>query len=163
MNNRTYEQSIYFDADILINYFADQNIRKHAKKAKEISRHAKKVIHQARKMCKNPEIIIKVPLIVLGELTMETIEQDGITLSSLFGRVIDAEFTSGSRDSYKIASELMGKDDRLTPADALLVAQALTNKTSEWLITTDGNLINNLAISKIKDKLGSGLKISDRF
>ncbi|MBI5253634.1 MAG: PIN domain-containing protein [Euryarchaeota archaeon] len=153
MDNRKYKQSIYFDTDIIINYF----------KEGDIGKHARKVISQAKKMCKNPEVIVKVPLIVLGELTMISMKKEKIDLSKLLKRELDAEFTSPNKESYTIAFRLMNEDKLLEAADSLLVAQALTDKISEWLITTDTKLINNLIISKIKEELRSKLKISDRF
>jgi hypothetical protein len=65
--------------------------------------------------------------------------------------------------SYKIALELMQDDVQLKPTDALIVAQALADHTSEWLITTDSLLLDNRAIFKKKEEIGSNLKISDRF
>lgn len=123
-------------------------------------------------MSGNPEIKIKIPLIVLGEFMSELTQKEIKDEKSQeiifrlkqqillpFGREIPAP----SRETYNVALELMNRDHHLKPTDALIVAQALVDEESEWLITTDGSLLDNRAILEIIEEKGSKLKISDRF
>jgi len=157
MLKRMSKQSIYFDTDILLYYF---------EKGKDLGRHAREVISQAKGMSTNPDITIKIPLIVIGEFVMKVLEREKTELIVELLKLLNelkAEITSPSMKSYEIAFKLLTKDKYLKPADALIVAQALDDSTSEWLITTDSDLHENIVIHEIKEKLGSKLKISDKF
>ena len=131
-------------------------------------KHAKKVMQQAVNMIKNPEITVKIPLISLGECVIRLlcpISELNILdrFQTLIEQTLRAETPAPNIKSYKIALELMQDDAQLKPTDALIVAQALADHTSEWLITTDSLLQDNQAIFKKKEEIGSNLKISDRF
>jgi len=150
---------VYLDAVILIGYF--ERI--------DVGRHAREIISQTRKMIRNPEIVVKIPLIILGELAQKIFgkpEQnenfEKMDFLKLFCK-LNPIFEGPSYESYNLAARLISEDDRLEPADALLVAQAVVDKTSEWLITTDSVLINNKVILDAINKRNSNLKISDDF
>lgn len=58
----------------------------------------------------------------------------------------------------------MRADNHMKPTDALIVAQALADPASEWLITTDSKLLDNkIIVDRIYADPESNLKISDRF
>ena len=152
------KQSIYFDTNIIVGYF---------KKGDE-QKHAKDVMQQAVNMIKNPEITVKIPLISLGECVIRLLYPSSElsildSFQTLIERTLQAKTPVPDIKSYKIALELMQDDVQLKPTDALIVAQALADHTSEWLITTDSLLLDNRAIFKKKEEIGSNLKISDRF
>lgn len=144
-------QSIYLDAVILIGYF----------ERSDLGKHSREIISQVRRMAGNPEIVIKIPLIVLGEFFMRMLDRDEDFTKVFYG--FRPEFEGPSFESFKLASNLMRQDKYLKPSDALLVAQAIVDETSEWLITTDQDLINNRVILNIIRERGSRLKISDSF
>ncbi len=157
-NKNEPKQSIYFDTSMLIGYF---------KKGDE-QKHAKDVMQQAVNMIKNPEITVKIPLISLGECVIRLLYPSSElsildSFQTLIERTLQAKTPVPDIKSYKIALELMQDDVQLKPTDALIVAQALADHTSEWLITTDSLLLDNRAIFKKKEEIGSNLKISDRF
>ena len=119
-------------------------------------------------MIKNPEITVKVPLISLGECVIRLLYPSSESnlldrFQTLIEQTLQAETPAPDVKSYKIALELMQDDVQLKPTDALIVAQALADHTPEWLITTDALLLDNRAIFKKKEEIGSNLKISDRF
>jgi len=164
------KQSVYIDTVFLIGFFEKGTMGKDARK----------VIQKVRKISRNSDIIIKVPLIVLGEFSKENLDQKNnlkkwnkhcskcgtpMILNDLFTGHdgIDAEFPSFKKEEYKLAHELMEKDNQLQAADALLVACALNDKTGEWLLTTDTLLIGNKVIEEFKEKRGSNLKIATRI
>ena len=151
MQDDEHSQSIYLDTVILIGFFEKSDIGKHSRN----------VIKQVERMLKNPKIIVKIPLIVLGEFLVEMLNREE-DLSKLFRR-INPKFEGTSRESYELALKLMQQDKYLEANDALMVAQAILDKKSEWLITTDTILIGNQVILKEIDSRKSKLKISESF
>jgi len=151
MRNDGYSQSIYLDTVILIGFF----------ERSDIGAHSRKIIRQTERMLKNREIVVKIPLIVLGEFLAEMLKRNK-DFSGIF-RKLHPIFEGATRESYELALELMQKDKYLEADDALIVAQAILDKKSEWLITTDSNLINNRVLLNAIEERGSRLKISDKF
>ena len=152
------KQSIYFDTNVIIGYFKKGDERKHSKG----------VIEKAATMIKNPDIMVKIPLISLGECMnwLFNSNNGGIVenLQMLIEVKLNANTPPPDEESYKIAFELMRADNHMKPTDALIVAQALADPASEWLITTDSKLLDNkIIVDRIYDDAKSNLKISDRF
>lgn len=152
------KQSIYFDTNVIVGYFKKGGEREHTKN----------VIYKAATMIKNPDIMVKIPIISLGECAIWLLDHDingGLItdLQTLVKAKLKANTPPPDKRSYKIAFELMGDDGRMEPTDALIVAQALADRTSEWLITTDSILLDNKTVFDKIDAMGSKLKISDRF
>jgi len=152
------KQSIYFDTNVIIGYFKKGDEREHSKG----------VIEKAATMIKNPDIMVKIPIISLGECAIWLLDHDingGLItdLRTLVKAKLKANTPPPDKRSYKIAFELMEDDGRMEPTDALIVAQALADRTSEWLITTDSILLDNKTVFDKIDAIGSKLKISDRF
>jgi len=156
MRSYGYSQSIYLDSVILIGYF----------ERKDIGRYSKEIIRRIEQMLKNREIVVKIPLIVLGEFLAKMIEKNmdfqSRDLNKIFRR-LNPEFEGATSESYELASELMQKDMYLKPDDALIVAQAILDETAEWLITTDTDLIANRILLEVIKKRKSKLKISEKF
>ena len=152
------KQSIYFDTNVIVGYFKKGGEREHAKN----------VIYKAATMIKNPDIMVKIPLISLGECAIWLLDHNpngGLVadLRTLVKAKLKANTPPPDKRSYKIAFELMGGDGHIEPTDALIVAQAIADHTSEWLITTDSVLLDNKTVFDKVDDVGSKLKISDRF
>ncbi|GBE57039.1 hypothetical protein BMS3Bbin16_01254 [archaeon BMS3Bbin16] len=164
------KQSVYIDTVFLIGYFEKGTMGKDARE----------VFQKVRKISRNSDIIIKVPLIVLGEFSKVNLGEMSnllkwnkhcskcgtpMILNDLFSGHggIEAEFPSFKKEEYKLAYDLMEKDSQLQAADVLLVACALNDKTGEWLLTTDTFLIGNKVIEDFKEELGSNLKIATRI
>jgi len=152
------KQSIYFDTNVIVGYFKKGDEREHSKD----------VIEKAATMIKNPDIMVKIPIISLGECMnwLFNSNNGGIVenLQMLIEVKLNANTPPPDEESYKIAFELMMADNHMKPTDALIVAQALADRTSEWLITTDSKLLDNkIIVDRIYDDAKSNLKISDRF
>jgi predicted nucleic acid-binding protein len=152
------KQSIYFDTNVIIGYFKKGDERKHSKG----------VIEKAATMIKNPDIMVKIPLISLGECAIWLLDHNpngGLVadLRTLVKAKLKAKTPPPDKRSYKIAFELMEDDGHIEPTDALIVAQAIADHTSEWLITTDSVLLDNKTVFDKVDDAKSNLKISDRF
>ena len=115
-----------------------------------------------------PDIMVKIPIISLGECVIWLLEHDNngglvADLQTLVKAKLQVNTPPPDDRSYKIAFELMSDDERMKPTDTLIVAQALADHTSEWLITTDLPLLNNKTVFDKIDDVASKLKISDRF
>lgn len=118
------KQSIYFDTNVIVGYFKKGDERKHSKG----------VIEKAATMIKNPDIMVKIPLISLGECAIWLLDHDNngglaADLRTLVKAKLNANTPPPDKRSYKIAFELMGDDGRIEPTDALIVAQALAYLT----------------------------------
>ena len=62
-----------------------------------------------------------------------------------------------------LSQELITTDHSIKPNDAILVAHALLDQSTEWLLTTDQTLITNRTIKNKMDSLANTFTIDYRF
>jgi len=149
-------QSIYIDTNILIFYFDTKH--------KEVRNNVRICINRVKRALENPQIKIKVPQVVLGELVLahcsNKCELDRI-LQLL--NDLNADKPAANEQVLEIAIDLLKLDSLLKPNDALIVAHALYDSEAKWLLTTDTNLIANPNIKREMQKLEHEFTISDSF
>jgi len=115
---------------------------------------------------KNTEISIKVPFVVFGELfnninryyadfDQNCINDLNNELFHLFGQK-NIDLTPPDKKCYDLANEIIQSESSFDSTDALIVSQALSDKDSIFLATSD---------SKINESFGGGAigRINDRL
>ena len=149
-------QTYYFDADVIISYFDEDDREKHIV-SKQTIRKTKSIIR------KNPEIKVKIPSIAMAEIFLWLLRNSELVrLSHDFLRLMEelkADFPSPRKEHYEEAMSLLEKDDYLKPHDSLIVAHALLDNNTTHLLTFDTDLIDNDVIEKRKIELGNKFKI----
>lgn len=152
-------QNVYIDTDILIFYFD---------KKRDKGRIARTSITQLeRSLNENPQIKVKIPQVVLGELMMNYCNGkcDLNEIKKLLVRlnVGYSDMPSAKPDEWHCAEEIVGAQWQIKPNDALLVAQVLKDPSATWLLTTDGKLIGNKFIDKKMLTLNHRFSIAPSF
>jgi predicted nucleic acid-binding protein len=149
-------QTVYIDADMFIFYFDKRNDKGRIAREtlKKVERHLGTEIH------------VKVPLSVLGELLLfickpKKSDYEPIKMIELLMKYGN-DHPVATLDILNLARELM-TDHTIKPTDALLVAHALLDTTTEWLLTTDTRLITNLTIKSKMDEMENSFAISSEF
>jgi len=148
-------QSIYIDTELLMFYFD-----KHDK-----GRTARATISQITKMTKNGEINVKVSQVVLGELLLNSCEGkcDSTKIIKLL-KDLKADYPNSNSEILGCARELIADENGyMQPNDALIVAHALKDNSTTWLLTTDKILIGNLSIDRKMNELGHKFNVSETF
>ncbi len=150
-------QSYYFDADILLFYF-DSTPKKHDKRT--ASRNLISKVISTNSI--NNNINVKIPQVALGELMLafcaEKCQPD--EMMQLIIDNLNADFPNADFNAFTCANELREREGNIKPNDALIVAQALLDRTATWLFTTDRLLIGNLAIMDKMDEMDHQISIS---
>ncbi len=142
------KQTEYLDTNIIVGYL---------KKKNDERVHSNKIINELKR--KRPNVTVVIPQVVLGEAITKIIEKEEegeLVEDPLYklGKIIkdvNAETPSPTPESLQVASRLLKKDTRLKPTDALIVAQALCDRNSTLLVTTDRDLIGNKEITKYEE------------
>jgi predicted nucleic acid-binding protein len=149
-------QSVYVDTDMLIYYFD---------KRSDKGRMARDTIKKVLDHLDNPEIHVRIPQVVLGELLIhfctrrKAICEPAQMIELL--RKLEADYPTSNPTLIRHAQELMRQ--HIKPNDSMLVAHALLDRTTQWLLTTDQLLTTNLDIKKKMDILGHSFTIDSRF
>ena len=148
-------QNVYIDTDMLIFYFD---------KTSDKGRIARDTINKIKNGLDNSEIHVKTPQVVLGELLLSSCEGkcELVKIIKLL-KDLEAEFPSADSEILACAQELMNGDQYIQPNDAMLIAHALKDESTEWLFTTDRNLITNLEISRKMDEMKNKFSIASSF
>lgn len=156
------QQSYYFDADILLFYFDKRaSHRTHDKKLA-----SKNLISQVISSTSiNNEITIKIPQVALGEIMLAYCQNkcQPDEIRGLIVNNLNADFPNADFEALSCASALRNRDGNIKPNDALIVAQALIDKSATWLFTTDKELIGNLAIIEKMDEIDHYIGINSSF
>lgn len=151
-------QRIYIDADILIYTFDDRSNDK-GRTSREI---IKKIINNLG----NVEIRVRVPQVVLGELLVFFCKRKQTKCTPLqmvdLLKSLEADYPNANNIILRYAKELMD-DQSIKPNDAVLVAHALLDLPTQWLLTTDQTLITNLTIKEKMDELNHRFTIGPSF
>jgi len=144
-------------------------------------RAANQIFQKLRNSIKNPDIKVRIPFVVVGELInnlvrdkkdnliskddMDSILHKFLTLQN----ELNADLTPPGKCVYFAACELIKKDDRVAGSDALIVCQALCDPYSSHLLTTDTDILYSTAIQELeKDMRKQGkrkltLRIASEF
>lgn len=75
---------------------------------------------------------------------------------------LEADYPNANNLILRYAKELMD-DQSIKPNDAVLVAHALLDLPTQWLLTTDQTLITNLTIKEKMDELHHRFTIGPSF
>jgi hypothetical protein len=158
-------QSIYIDADMLIFYF-DKHSNKQGDKDDDMGRIARDTLKKVMAALHNSEIHAKIPQVVLGELFLFFCKEnqdayDPLKFIELIKKMGN-EHPCANTKTLKLCQELLN-DHSIKPNDAVLVAHALLDKSTKWLLTTDQTLITNLTIKNKMDALKNKFTIDSRF
>jgi predicted nucleic acid-binding protein len=150
-------QSVYIDASMLLFYFD----RHH-----DNGRIARETIKKVLENIDNSEIHVRIPQVVLGELFIfycrpRNEDYDLLKMVGLIKK-LQADFPSANFSTLKLAHELR-KDLSIKPNDAVLVAHALLDASTQWLLTTDQVLISNLTIEKQMNNKRNRFAIDSKF
>ncbi|RLI81754.1 hypothetical protein DRP07_06705 [Archaeoglobales archaeon] len=152
-------QSYYIDACVLISYFDEQK--------KDQNKIAKDTIHKIiNTVERNPEISVKIPTLVLGEIYLWVLRHDQPELIFDFGRLfnqLNADFPAPTREHYALAARLLEEDEYLENHDALIVSHPILDNDTTWFFTHESKLHNNMVIEQEKDERDNRFMISDRF
>jgi hypothetical protein len=152
-------QSYYIDACVLISYFDERK--------KDQNRIAKETIHKIINSVKrNPEISVKIPTLVLGEVYSWILRHNQLELIFDFGRLfnqMNADFPAPTREHYTLAARLLRDDEYLENHDALIVSHPILDNNTTWFFTHESKLHNNMVIEQEKEVRGNRFMISDRF
>ena len=164
MENGEADQSIHIDSSILIGAIDRRNTDVYKECKKTLER-----ILRTKKM--NPKVIVRISSIAFGEVLKFILERDikerERLLTSFYEDIekLEAEYVETNPRVWEIALEIYKRDDRIEPADALIVAQALSDECSAHLITRDSIVISSKKIKEIDEEMRSreerkrGLKI----
>lgn len=148
-------QSIYIDTELLMFHFD-----KHDK-----GRIARATIAQIKNMIKNAEIKVKIPQVVLGELMLNSCKGkcDSTKIIKLL-KELNADYPNADSEILECAKELIEEEKGyMKPNDALIVAHALKDNSTTWLLTTDKELIGNLTINRKMNELKHRFTVSETF
>jgi hypothetical protein len=152
-------QSYYIDACVLISYFD--------RRKKDQSRTARETIHKIiSNVDRNPEISVKIPTLVLGEVYLWILRCNQLELASDFARLfnqMNADFPAPAKEHYKLAAKLLEMDQYLENHDALIVSHPILDNDTTWFFTHESKLHNNMVIEQEKDERDNNFMISDRF
>ena len=153
-------QAYYFDADVIIAYFDEDD--------KEKNRVSKNTVGRAKNNVRmNPSIKVKIPSIAMAEIFLWLLEKS--KLGDLSYKVLKvmtelkADFPSPKKEHYLEAVYLLEKDSYLQPHDSLIVAHALLDGTTTHLLTFDRNLTTNREITNRMIELGNRFKIGSEL
>jgi len=151
-------QTIHLDACFIISYIRkEEDLHTHVKSEIE-SISTRKRYYDNIKICMSHTAV--------GEVTARILELDPVNmfpeLSGLIKR-LDLEILGPSYEAYEITLDIMTADKSyLGSNDYLIVAQALSDKNSIRLMTTEKRLIENDAfLRKSKTLKADGKRISD--
>lgn len=152
-------QHVYIDTDIL-RFNSDRN--------NDLGRVARASIAQVEKSLINPQIKVKIPQVVLGELMIAACQGDCDIedIKKLLLRLnveVWRDMPTVNSDVLFHAKDILDKNPLLGPNDALLAAHALTDVSTAWLLTTDEPLIVNRVIKEKMDSMGHRFHISSTF
>ncbi len=144
------KQTEYLDTSIIIGYLKNKNDER---------RHSSEIINKLKR--KHPNVTVIIPQVVLGEGIIKIIEreEEGELVGDSFHKLekvikdLEAETPAPTKESLKIASDILEKNNHLKPTDALIVAQALCDPKSTRLFTTDGDLIGNKEIMEREERM----------
>ena len=150
------DQTYYFDADVIIAYFDEDDRGK--------NRVSKNTVGRAKNNVRmNPCIKVKIPSIAMAEIFLWLIEKSRLEdLPYKFLKVmteLKADFPSPNKEHYSEAIYLLKKDKYLKPHDSLIVAHTLKDSNTIHLLTFDSDLIDNDVIERRKTELRNKFKI----
>lgn len=151
-------QCVYIDADMLIFKFD--------KRSNDKGRTSRETLKKIIDNLGNAEIRVRIPQVVLGELLVFFCKRRQTTCSPLemieLLKELRADYPSANQGILGCAIDLMG-DQSIKPNDAVLVAHALLDEPTQWLLTTDQTLITNLAIERKMNELRHRFTIGPSF
>lgn len=150
-------KNVYVDADMLLFYFDRRSDK---------GRVARETIKKIISHLGGSEIHVRIPQVVLGELLIFFCKQkkDECEPSKMIEllKKLEADYPNANLDILRHAQELM-IDRSIKPNDAVLVAHALLDRSTQWLLTTDQTLITNLEIERKMSSMGHRFTIDSRF
>ena len=125
----------------------------------------KKAIHMSEQ---NPEIFIKIPFVVVGEMInnlkrkdKREVKEDAISnFLDLLGHYERVDIIPANFNSFRMAVKIKNESNRLDDTDILITSQALCDPYSSHLLTNDSELIESIMIDKINTKMKNN---GDRF
>ncbi|MEM3594690.1 MAG: hypothetical protein QXS27_08155 [Candidatus Jordarchaeaceae archaeon] len=118
-------------------------------------------IQKIKNSLTNPQIHVKVPMIVVGELInnliknrigkfSEIIRDPNLLLEVLVPiRDLNADLVPPSRESFNLVAKLLHADERLEPTDSLILAQVICDPDSSHFLTTDGLILQSAKIKEL--------------
>jgi len=109
---------------------------------------ARETIKKILRNVDNADIHVRIPQVTLGELLIfyckpTNDECDPSRMITLIKKKLQADYPSVNDNILVLAKELMTNDRSIKPYDSVLVAHALVDKSTKWLLTTDQTLISN--------------------
>ncbi|MBC7218603.1 MAG: hypothetical protein H5T49_00495 [Hadesarchaea archaeon] len=139
---------------------------------------ANETIRKIKNTVVNPNIHVKIPMIVIGEVINNLMRRfeikeilNGNTLCELCKLLNDlgADLVPPCKRSIETARVLLDKDNQLKPVDAVILSQAVCDPNSTYLITSDKILLESnrikeyLESDEIKENRRQKLKIAEKF
>ncbi|MEA1994024.1 MAG: hypothetical protein U9N35_06505 [Euryarchaeota archaeon] len=150
-------QNIYIDTFYIEAYLIGNKIGQ-----SDTQKEAKDLFQKISKTITNPNIKVVIPFIVLGELINNInreisgdVNKNKIFFKfwKLINRLIKADFSPPRGNFIPIAKRVMEKDDKIEPADLHIVAQALEDPNSSFLLTTDSKIIESYGIKSLEKEM----------
>ena len=147
------EQHIYIDTVYLIHYLMGNG--------DEVSRARKQVIKAKQMVEKNSDIHVKIPFVATGEFINQIcynrmgLSEKSAILSKFFDlfKNMNIDFIPARVDSFRLAAQIKDRDRRLDDTDILIVAQALCDLNSTFLLTNDPDLIGSRTIGQVEKEI----------
>jgi predicted nucleic acid-binding protein len=152
-------QNIYVDADMLIFYFDRRSDK---------GRIARETLNKVLDQRSNPEIHVKIPQVSMGEVLLficKPRRNDDCDPLKMIGflKKFGNDHPTVNAEILTLSQELITTDRSIKPNDAILVAHALLDQSTKWLLTTDQTLITNFTIKNKMDALGNRFTIDSSF
>lgn len=150
-------QNIYIDTFYIEAYVIGDKIGQ-----RDTQKEATDLFQKISKTITNPNIKVVIPFIVLGELINNINREisDDMNKTQVFfkfweliNKLIKADFSPPRCNCIPIAKRVMVKDDQIEPTDLHIVAQALEDPYSSFLLTTDSKIIESYGIKNLEKEM----------
>ena len=168
-NLKTNTQNVYIDTYFVQGYLWGK---------RDEEENIKPIFSKIKSSIKNPDINVKIPSIVVGELInnlrkiSDHVERENI-MYDFFDLLngLEAEIIAPNKCSFGIAKSLIKQDDYLEnhPSDVLIASCALCDPDSSHLLFHDSLFLESMTLKKIeKDMQDEGkrnrpLRITEEF
>jgi len=151
-------QHNYIDTDYLLSYlfFSKKELKKYLGKEKSLEKERYNILNNFVKKQKN-NVVLKIPLIVLGEVNVKLVKypeiiEDEVSFFHIRRKILDLfkheeiDLNPPKKECYETAKILVESNEQheIHPTDALIVSQALHDVNSKYFLTLDKVLIESL-------------------
>ena len=168
-NHKTNTQNIYIDTYFVQGYLWGK---------RDEEENIKPIFSKIKSSVKNPDINVKIPSIVVGEMinnlrNISDQDERGNIMYNFLNLLndLEAEIIAPNKCSFGIAKSLIKQDDYLEnhPSDVLIASCALCDRDSSHLLFRDSLFLESMTLEKIErdmrdeGKRNRSLKITEEF